>query len=192
MTNTQVAPTPSLHRYIPASLTGKTPPAPGDLTTSDLAVLWGIMKAENLVAIFFHDGSVRSLPAFIAFAEHSWLYGVRFGGAFIGFGVANMFSSSKRAAHVHLCSFRNGRLPGNSAHSPFAQAGRQWFDLLQRGGLATCIALFPACYRTLVPWVTSFGFVERMRLPGALHVVRGNGSVRVSDALVYERSLHAR
>ncbi len=171
--------TVTLHRYAEN-------PEPGDLTRADLAVLWGIMRAENLAEVFFHDGSVDSLPGFIRYATDpsAWFYGVRHRGAFIGFGVANNFFSGGNTAFVHLCSFAAGRKAGDSANSPFAEAGRQWFRLLhEAGGLDTVIAVFPACYRGVRAWTDIFGFTERARLPGALRVRRPSGD-RISDALV--------
>lgn len=176
--------TVTLHRF------ARTP-EPGDLTLGDLVVIWGILKAENLVGVFFHDGGITSLPEFIRHAtdETLWFYGAKQGGAFIGFGVVNNFSSNGNTAFVHLCSFAGGRTAGDSASSPFAEAGRQWFRLLHDiGGIDTVIALFPARYRGLAHWVKIFGFVERMRLPGALRLVRPTG-VRVSDAIVCSKAL---
>ena len=176
--------TVTLHRYAPI-------PEPGDLTLGDLALLWGVMRAENLVEAFFHDGVVSTLPEFIRYAtdKNTWFFGAKMGGAFIGFGVVNGFSPSGNTAFVHLCSFEGGRKAGDSTNSPFAEAGRQWFRLLhEAGGLDTVIAVFPACYRSVRAWVEIFGFEKRMRLPGALRLVRQTG-VRVSDALVYSKTL---
>lgn len=200
----------TLHRYAPI-------PQPGDLTLADLCILWGLMLDENLVETFFHDGNVSSLPEFIRYATDPgiWFHGARMDGRFIGFGVANNFSSTGNTAFAHLCSFKEGRTPlrdksGKAAIAageeeqgelcpprrfvewpgcPFADAGRQWFGLLRdSGGLNTVIAVFPACYRGLRQWVLNFGFEERMRLPGALRIVRAAGA-RVSDALVYSKKL---
>lgn len=198
----------TLHRYARI-------PGPGDLTLDDLAVIWGVMRAENLVEVFFHDGIVTSLPGFIRYATdaNTWFYGAKHRGAFIGLGVVNGFSPSGNTAFVHLCSFEGGRTPLRDRHgegavatreaeqgelcspqrvverpaSPFAEAGRQWFQLLSRD-LDTVLALFPACYRGVRQWVELFGFAKRMRLPGALRLVRQTG-VRISDALVYSKTL---
>lgn len=172
----------TLHRY-------SQTPLPGDLGLDDLAVMWGVMKDENLAETFFHDGGVASLRDFIRYATDpgAWFYGVRHGGAFIGFGVANGFSPSGNTAFVHLCSFKGGRKAGDSASSPFADAGRQWFALLhQAGGIDTAIAVFPACYHSVRQWVKLFGFTQRMRIPGALRLVRRSG-VRIADAIVCEK-----
>ena len=178
------------------------------LSHSDLVVLWGLLRAENLVEVFFHDGSVRDLPGFVRYATDpaNWFYAAQHNGLFIGMGVVNNFTSGGNTAHAHLVSFKAGReRPHNPNHSaqagdqaatdtpdacPFAQAGRIWFDLLHRkGGLHTLIAVIPACYRGVRAWAESFGFVPRMRLPGALMLTRAQGKTRRSDACVYQLQL---
>ena len=231
----------TLHRYSPALSAD-----PHDLGWNELAMLWGLLKAENLVEVFFHDGHIRTLQDFTRFAANpgNWFYAAACDGVFIGIGVVNGFSSSGNTAYGHLVSFKEGRMPrlqgepndtprqeGTSraaeraafrkepgtalpgderparASAPqdagpsvipqdstgpsdclFAEAGRLWFELLRAGGLETVLAVIPGCYRGVRRWSESFGFIERMRLPGALRLVRSSG-VRVTDAVVYAKSL---
>lgn len=167
----------TLHRY-------SREQTPGDLTRDDLRVLWGLMLAEGLVETFFHDGSVRRLDDFIAWATASdtWLHAAKRGGEWIGFGAVNAFSSSGNTAHAHLCSFACGR------DGSFREAGRQWFALLSGTGLATVVAMLPACYRGARFWAESFEFVEKLRLPGAIRLHRAKGE-RVTDAVIYIKRL---
>lgn len=167
----------TLHRYCSRQ-------EPGDLAREDLVVLWGLLRAENLVEVFFHDGFVRDLTAFMAWAQNpaQWLYAARRDGEWIGMGVVNSFSSSGNTAYVHLVSFACGR------DGSCREAGWILFDLLASVGLSTLIAVLPACYRGAQAWAKSFGFVERMRLPGAF-VLRRAHRARVTDAIVSIKTL---
>ncbi len=170
----------TLHRY-------SQHPAPGDLTRNDLGILWGLMLAEDLVEIFFHDGFVRSFAAFEAFAgdPDTWFYAAKKDGVFIGIGVVNNITNSGNTACAHLASFICGR------DGSFAEAGRIWFELLRTaGGLETLIAIIPHCYRGTRRWAEAFGFVEKMRLPGAMILYRANGKTRRADECVYLLNLN--
>lgn len=73
----------------------------------------------------------------------------------------------------------------------FAEAARLWFPALADvGGLDTLIAVLPGCYRAARAWAKDLGFVETMRLPGALRIVRGPKS-RAVDAHVLVKNLFA-
>ena len=165
----------TLHRYSPT-------PGPGDLTPTDLAVLWGLLLDEELVEIFFDDGAVRRLPDFLAYAADpgNWFYAACRDGEFIGFGVVNNFTNAGNTAFAHLCSFACGR------DGSFAEAGRLWFRLLRdSGGIDTLIAVLPGCYRGARRFTEAAGFQFRMTLPGAVRLVRSKGD-RVTDACVYQ------
>ena len=161
---------------------------PGDLTTVDLAMLFGLMLDEGLVETFFHDGSIppdpSGLPFFMNWAMDpcQWFYGVRREGEWIGFACVNNFTSSGNTAMTHLLSFKTGR------DGSFRQAGHIWFDMLHRSGIETAIAVIPACYRGVKSWAESFGFVECTRLPQALRVHR-NGKQRITDAIMSVKQL---
>lgn len=167
----------SLHRY-------SAQQEPGDLTCADLCVLWGLLLDEGLVDTFFHNGTVRCLEDFLAWATAggTWFYAARRGGEWIGCGVVNEFSSSGNTGQVHLCSFACGR------DGSFREAGRQWFALLAAHGLHTAVAVLPACYRGARAWAVSFDFVKALRLPGAIRLHRARGA-RVTDAVVYVKQL---
>ncbi len=178
-------------------------PAPSSaLAPADLAVLWGLLRAEKLVEVFFHDGCVRDLAGFVRFATDpaNWFYAAKGNGLFLGIGVVNNFSSGGTTAYAHLVSFKAGRERPQSAGArardtlstcPFAEAGLLWFELLRRkGGLTTLIAVIPACYRGVRQWAESFGFIARMLLPGALMLHRPGGETRRSDACVYQLDLN--
>ncbi len=190
------------------------------LNMADLAVLWGILRAENLVEVFFHDGCVRDLAGFLRFATDrgNWFYAARQHGVWLGLGVVNPFSSSGNTAYGHLVSFEAGRkspadggraaeegageshagdseyIAGRgfrpSLNGPFAEAGKLWFELLRgKGGLETLIAVIPGCYRGVRQWAEAFGFMQQMRLPGALRLCRPGGKTRQADACVYQLTL---
>jgi hypothetical protein len=155
-------------------------PSGDDLTPDDLIVLYGLLVRENLVEIFFHDGAVKSLGDFLAFATSpaTWLYAGEEDGEFLGLGALNGFSSSGNTAFAHLVSCAGGR------GERFLEAGRIWFRLLREaGGLRTVIAVLPACYRGARRFAGASGFVETMRLPGAL-AIRRAGKTRITDAVV--------
>ena len=167
----------SIHRYARAQ-------EPGDLTRDDLITIWGLLKAEGLVEIFFHDGGIATLNAFLrsAMAPELWFYAARRKGEFIGLGMINGFSSSGNTAYAHLVSFACGR------EGSFREAGRLWFDGLARAGIETLIAVLPACYRGARRFAQDFDFKEQLRLPGALHLARG-GKGRTTDAVVLLKDL---
>lgn len=164
-------------------------PEPGDLDVGDLLVLWGLMRAEKLVEIFFHDGSIGCAEEFIRYAADPsvWFYAARRDGEFIGIGVVNNFSSSGNTAYAHIVAFSCGR------DGSFAEAGRLWFELLHDGGgLDTLIALTPWCYRGVRQWLESFGFRCIARLPAAVRLIRPDASYghgRVTDLAVTVKDL---
>lgn len=176
--------TVTLHRF-------SRTPGPGDLEYEDLLILWGLMRAEGLVDIFFHDGSVNTADAFIRYAASpaTWFYAAKRGGEFIGIGVVNNFSSSGNTAYAHLASFACGR------DGSFAEAGWLWFDLLhEAGGLDTIIALAPRCYRGVLAWLEAFGFKRALTLPRAAKLVRPgsrHGDGRVADLVVAVKDLRS-
>lgn len=167
----------TLHRY-------SRSPLPGDLTDGDLAVLWGLLKAEGLIGTLFHDGNITTLHGFLAWAKDpgQWTYAAKKDGLWIGLGAVNGFCATGNTAFAHLASFEGGR------DGSFAEAGRQWFGLLRKGGLDTLVAILPACYRGARLWAGAFGFVQRMRLPGAMRILRPGGW-RVTDMTVYQCDL---
>ena len=156
----------------------------GDLTVADLADIWARLEAERLVEVFFHDGAVRNYDDFLRYARLAgcWFYAVRGGGEYLGLGVINNFSSSGAAAYAHFVTFRAGR-------ELCKQAARMWFPALKgAGGLRTLIAVLPGCYRAAIVWVKDLGFVEKMRLPGALRLKRRQNT-RDTDAVVLVKDL---
>lgn len=167
----------SIHRYSRAQ-------EPGDLTRDDLIIIWGLLKAERLLEVFFHDGGITTLNAFLkcATAPELWFYAARREGEFIGLGMINGFSSSGNTAYAHLVSFACGR------DGSFREAGRLWFEGLSKAGIETLIAVLPACYRGARRFAQDFEFNERLRLPGALHLARGDKG-RITDAVVLLKDL---
>ncbi len=156
---------------------------PGDLTGEDMLVLWGLLKAERLVDVFFHDGAVRDYAEFIRYARcNGWFYAVKRDGAFIGIGVVNDFTSSGNTAFAHFCTFKGGR------DGSFAVAARLWFAGLAEAGLDTLIAVLPHCYRASRKWAEDLGFKPVLVAPRALRLVRG-GKYRTADACVYVKDL---
>ena len=176
---TQDQPGISIHRFVEAEeLT------PGDLGVAELAEIWMQLVDEKLVDVFFHDGVVRTYYDFLRYARLSgcWFYAARAGGQYLGLGVINDFSSSGNTAYCHFVTFRAGR-------KLFSQAARLWFPALAgQGGLRNLIAVLPGCYRAARAWAENLGFVEKMRLPGALRLVRG-ARVRNADAVVLIKTL---
>lgn len=174
--------TVTLHRF-------SHTPKPGDLDDEDLLILWGLMRAEGLADVFFHDGSVTTADAFVRYAANpaTWFYAAKRGGEFIGIGVVNNFSSSGNTAYAHLASFACGR------DGSFAEAGWLWFDLLhEAGGLDTLIALAPRCYRGVLAWLEDFGFKRALTLPRAAKLTRPglrHGHGRVADLVVAVKDL---
>ncbi|MCL1939937.1 MAG: hypothetical protein FWG04_04685 [Desulfovibrionaceae bacterium] len=162
----------SLHRYSPRQ-------EPGDLSEADLLDLWGLLKAEDLVRVFFHDGAVADVREFMAFATSpaQWFYAAKREGEWIGIGVVNGFSGTGAAAFGHLASFACGR------DGSFREAGMLWHALLRGAGVETLLGVIPACYTGALRWAKSFGYVERMRLKNALRIVGRRGG-RVVDAVV--------
>ena len=155
-------------------------PSGDDLTPDDLVVLYGLLLSEGLVEVFFHDGAARSLGDFLHFAASpgAWFYAAEEDGEFLGLGAVNGFSSAGNTAFVHLVSFGAGR------GEKFQEAGRIWFRLLrERGGLRTLVAVLPACYRGARRFAADAGFMETLRLPGAL-ALRRRGKTRIEDAVV--------
>lgn len=167
----------SLHRYSPR-------PEPGDLDAADLLTLWGLLRSEKLVEVFFHDGSVRNYREFLAYVQQDggWFYAARAGGVFIGFGLANGFSSAGNTAFAHFCTFKGGR------GGAFTPAARLWLRTLAGAGLDTLLAVLPHCYRAARAWAESLGFAPLTVLPQALRLVRGERE-RLENAWVYAKDL---
>lgn len=156
----------------------------GDLTAEDLADIWAQIEAEKLVDVFFHDGSVRTYYDFLRCVRLSgwWFYAVKDGEQYLGLGVVNDFSSSGNTAYAHFVTFKAGR-------NLCKQAALMWFPALAgQGGLHSLIAVLPGCYRAAIGWVKDLGFVEKMRLPGALRLNRGE-KTRNADAVVLVKDL---
>ena len=159
----------------------------GDLTAGDLADIWARLEAEKLVDVFFHDGVVRTYYDFLRYARLTgcWFYAARAGGAYLGLGVVNDFSSSGSAAYCHFVTFKAGR-------RCFHKAAQAWFPVLaDKGGLRTLIAVLPGCYRAARAWAAELGFVEKMRLPGALRLKRRQNT-RDTDAVVMVKDLSSK
>ena len=159
----------------------------GDLTAEDLAAIWRRLRAEELVDVFFHDGAVRCYYDFLRYVRLSgcWFYAARRDGKYLGLGVVNDFSSAGNTAYAHFVTFKAGR------DGSFTEAARLWFPVLaKQGGLDTLIAVLPGPYRAARAWAEGLGFVETMRLPGALRIVRGPKS-RAVDAHVLVKNLFA-
>ena len=171
----------TLHRYSHEQLAG-------DLSIQDLKDLFGIMLDENLVEVFFHDGTVRTLDEFIGFAtsDKAWFHAAFCEGEWIGFGVLNSLTSSGNTAMAHLCSFACGRKSG-----AFNRAAVQWLSMhYVQNGIDTMVAVVPHCYRGLRQWMVALGYVHKMRLPGAFTLHRSNG-LREASADVYQLDLNA-
>ena len=157
----------------------------GDLTAEDLTDIWRQLRAEKLVDVFFHDGAVRCYYDFLRYVRLTgcWFYAARRDGKYLGLGVVNDFSSAGNTAYAHFVTFKAGR------DGSFAEAARLWFPVLaKQGGLDTLIAVLPGPYRAARTWAKSLGFVETMRLPGALRLVR-EGKDRAADAVVSVKDL---
>ena len=157
----------------------------GDLTAEALTDIWRQLRAERLVDVFFHDGGVNCYYDFLHYVRLTgcWFYAARRGADWLGLGVVNEFSSSGNTAYAHFVTFKAGR------DGSFAEAARLWFPALANvGGLDTLIAVLPGCYRAARAWAKDLGFVETMRLPGALRLVRG-GKDRAADAVVSVKDL---
>lgn len=157
----------------------------GDLTLADLGAIWALLKAENLVEVFFRAGTVCSYYDFLRYVRLSdcWFYAVKRGEEYLSLCAVNNFSDTYNTAYAHFVTFKAGR-NGSSL-----VAANRWFHALANtGGLDTLIAVLPACYRAAIAWTSRLGFKERMRLPGALRVVRGEKS-RSVDAVVMTKDL---
>ena len=158
-----------------------------DLHVMDLYGIWEQLCRENLVDVFFHDGGVRSYYDFLRYVRFTgcWFYAARYDNRYLGLGVVNEFSSAGNTAYVHFVTFAAGR------DGSFTEAARLWFPVLaKQGGLDTLIAVLPGPYRAARTWAEGLGFVETMRLPGALRIVRGPKS-RAVDAHVLVKNLFA-
>ena len=168
----------SLHRY-------SWRQEPGDLSSEDLLVLWGLMRAECLVEIFFHDGSVRNAEAFLEYARdgRQWFYGAKRAGEWFGFIVTNGFSNSGKTAFSHFLVFENGR----RGDSPFI-ARQHYKALMKDAELLTLVGAIPAKYRWAVKFAKHMGYVEKMRIPEAFLLKREDGDV-LSDAVVTQLDL---
>ena len=157
----------------------------GDLTLADLGAIWALLKAENLVEVFFRAGTVCSYYDFLRYVRLSdcWFYAVRRGEKYLALGVVSEFSDTGNTAYAHFMAFKAGR------NRDFFSAADMWFyTLATAGGLDTLIAVLPACYRAAIAWAGRMEFAERMRLPNALSVVRGEKS-RAVDAVVMIKDL---
>ena len=159
----------------------------GDLTAEDLFAIWARLGAEGLIDVFFHDGAVRCYYDFLRYVRLSgcWFYAARRGADWLGLGVVNEFSSSGNTAYAHFVTFKAGR------NGSFTEAAQLWLPALAKdGGLDTLVAVLPQPYRAARAWAQSLGFVEAMRLPGALRLMRGT-KARTADAHVLIKDLRA-
>lgn len=157
----------------------------GDLSMEDLGRIWAQLKAERLVEVFFRAGTVRSYYDFLRYVRLSdcWFYAVKRDSEYIALGAVNGFSDTGNTAYAHFVAFKAGR------SKDFFLAADMWFyTLANAGGLDTLIAVLPACYRAAITWAAKLGFAERMRLPSALRVVRGEKD-RAVDAVVMTKDL---
>lgn len=164
----------SLHRFC-------SNPGPNDLSRADLADLYGLMLAEGLVELYFHDASVRCLEEFMAFASSPdvWFYAAQKQGRWVGFGVCREFSGSGRCAMIHGCAFKDGR------GADIRLAAREWLKLVHaRGGLESVVTVTPHCYRGARKLVRDIGFTEAARLPGAMLLYRKGDRTVLTDAVV--------
>lgn len=168
----------TIHRFVEASRHTE-----GDLTVDDLGNIWRKLQAERLVEVFFRDGMVCTYYDFLRYVRMTgcWFYAVKRGAEYLGLGVVSDHSDSGNTAYAHFVTFKAGR-------RDFAEAARMWFPVMADNGLDTLIAVLPGCYRAAVAWAKELGFEERMRLPGALRLMRGRKS-RHSDAVVLIKDL---
>ena len=168
----------SVRRYSPFG-------EPGCIGLREMVEIWLLMRAEGLVEVYFHEGRVRSLEAWLenVTGPDSWFYAVMDGPAYVGFGVVNQFSDSGNTAFVHFCSFKYGRESGL-----FFEGCMRFHRMVEEcGSIKTLLALLPGCYRAARAMVLRQGFVERVRLPGAM-MLRRNGKTRQTDGYLFSMS----
>ena len=151
-----------------------------DLNSQDMLLLYGLLKSENLLQVFFHDCEHISFNIFLAYAKNPehWFYAVKRNGLMAGFMTLNNFSSSGTCAFLHACSFSNCR---NQA----AVAGMQKFLLwlARHSPLQSVVTLIPKPYRAARKLVEVCGFAHLTNLPNAMRIYRKNKSKNVDGYL---------
>jgi hypothetical protein len=160
-------------------------PGDGDLTEEDLLTLFGVMVAEKLVGVTFHDGSITNWDEFRDFATstQTWFYAFEQDGIFIGFAYFTGFSSSGNTAFMHYCCFREGRAGG------FSEGLKRIEDLmLAKSALVNVIGVTPKRYRAANKVSVGGGFKHAITLPGCYALKRGDKTI-ISDAVVRVKTL---
>lgn len=144
-------------------------------------LVYGLMRDENLLQVFFHDTSKEiSVLDFYNHATCSshWFYVASEDGVLLGFGVIDKFSSSGRAAFIHTCTFRSCR--GDDA----VRAMREFLGFIRANSeIESLAALLPAPYRAARALVKACGFIEVAKLPSAMRIYRGSTGRDVDGCL---------
>lgn len=159
------------------------PATPGDLGPIDLLTIWGLLRAEGLVDILFHDGGIRCLDAFLEFAASPriWFYAAESNGVIIGLAYCTDFTSSGKACSLHTCTFKPGR-DGSGL-----KAGEVLIRHLHDSGILTIAGMVPAPYRAAITFAKTLGFRPLTVLPQAIILHRernGKPYTRLADLWV--------
>ena len=150
------------------------------MSPEEIVLVYGLMRDENLLQVFFHDCEHMSFSDFLAYAKGpaTWFYVASEDGVLLGFGVIDKFSSSGRAAFIHTCTFRSCR--GDDA----VRAMREFLGFIRANSeIEILAALLPAPYRAARKLVEACGFNEVARLPRAMRIYRGRKSKDVDGCL---------
>lgn len=151
-----------------------------DLSPEEMLLLYGLLKDENLLQIFFHDCEHMSFNDFLSYARSPdiWFYAVKNKGLMAGFIALNNFSSSGTSAFLHACSF-------NTCRGQLAVDGMKEFLLWlgKHSPLQSVVALIPKPYRAARKLVEACGFNEVASLPQAMRLHRDGKSKNVDGCL---------
>ena len=151
-----------------------------ELNAEDMLALYGLLKDENLLQVFFHDCEHMSFSDFLAYARSpaNWFYMAENDGVIAGFGVINNSSNSGRAAFLHTCTFKECR-------GTDAVAAMQAFLLFIKSNseIKSLAALIPATYHAARRLVKDCNFIEVARLPRAIRLYRGSTGRDVDGCL---------
>ena len=151
-----------------------------DLSREDMLMIYGLLRDERLLQVFFHDCEGVSFFDFLAYAKNTdrWFYAAHDAGVLLGFGVIDKFSSSGRAAFIHTCTFKSCR--GSDA----VRAMREFLQFIRvNSEIESLAALLPAPYRAARALVKACGFIEVAKLPHAMRVWRGSKAKNIDGCL---------
>ncbi len=150
------------------------------LTEDHLWVFWNMMPWQHV----FYDGQVRSAPDFVAFCRsgYSRLWAIYMAEQPLGLVWLNGFTG--RAAYIHLTSFKGAhRRHTVPAAREFIRRVFNSPDPLDKSRpfLETLVGITPASYSLALAYAARCGFVEKCRIPLALHLAHEG---RFDDAVV--------